>query len=359
MRMIGFSWRAITGLAPMLPGPPATDFICYHRVMMPSSSACSDLASEGEAMSAVVHHQAEAPLILAIDAGTSSVRALLFDRQGRSIEGLVAQEQYSVQTGADGTVQSDPAAMLDRVGRCIDQVLQQAGDLAGQIAGVAVDTLATTMMALDGDGHPLTPLITYADTRNEPDSLTLRRRLDESAVHQRTGCLLRTSYWPARLAWLRRTQPQVWQSAARFVTLGEYLEQQLFGQCRVSFSIASWSGLLDRRTLGWDQPLLDELGLGSDRLSALIDVDAPLHGLSGAFAARWPVLRTVPWFPAVGDGAVANIGSGCTSHERMALTIGTSGAVRMVAGQIDQIARGLWCYRVDRQHALLGGATSE
>ena len=63
--------------------------------------------------------------------------------------------------------------------------------------------------------------------------------------------------------------------------------------------------------------------------------------------------------PAIGDGAAANVGSGAVGHDRMALTIGTTGAVRVVQEQVAQVPEGLWCYRVDRDHALLGGATSE
>jgi gluconokinase len=91
----------------------------------------------------------------------------------------------------------------------------------------------------------------------------------------------------------------------------------------------------------------------------LVDVDAPLHGLAPDFAARWPALRDMPWFPAIGDGAAANVGSGCIGHERMALTIGTSGAVRVIQDDVPHVPDGLWCYRVDRRRALLGGATSE
>ena len=257
-------------------------------------------------------------------------------------------------TRVDGAAEDEPDTAIARVARCVDAVLRLAGPLATQIGAVAVDTLVTTTLAIDAAGRPLTPLITYADTRNAADADDLRHTLDERAVHDRTGCLLRTSYWPARLAWFRRTQPQIWRAATRWITLGEYLELRLFGRCRVSYSVASWSGLLDRRRLDWDAPLLDLLGITPDHLSPLVDVGEPLSGLTGAYADRWPTLRDCPWFPAVGDGAAANVGSGCTNHDRIALTIGTTGAIRVVQADVPEVPPGLWCYRVDRQHALLG-----
>jgi gluconokinase len=310
-------------------------------------------------MTTVPPREAESPLILTIDAGSSSARALLFDARGRAVDGVAAQEHYSVHTTDAGASEDDPDTALERIARCVDAALAQAGPLASKIRGVALDTLVTNMLAIDAAGRPLTPLITYADTRAADDAEDLRRRMDEHVVHERTGCMLRVSYWPARLAWFRRTQPEVWRAASRWITLGEYLELRLFGRGRVSYSVASWSGLLDQRRLEWDAPLLEAVGLASEQLGPLVDLDEPLHSLAAAYAARWPVLRDVPWFPAIGDGAAANVGSGCTGHDRMAVTIGTTGAVRVVQDDVPQVPEGLWCYRVDRRWALLGGATSE
>jgi gluconokinase len=201
--------------------------------------------------------------------------------------------------------------------------------------------------------------MTYADTRNAADAQALRERLNEYDIHERTGCLLRTSYWPARLAWLRRVAPDIRCRAARFITLGEYLELHLFGEQRVSLSVASWSGLLNRTTLNWDAELLSVLELEPAQLAPLTDLDVPLRGLRPTYAARWPQLARVPWFPAIGDGAAANVGSGCVTPGRVALTIGSTGAIRVALPQVPEVPTGLWCYRIDRRLALLGGATSE
>ncbi len=307
----------------------------------------------------VTRDEAEAPLILTLDLGSSSTRVILYDRHARVVAGATAHEPYEVRATVDGAAEDDPDTAIERTARCIDGALARAGVAAERIGGVAVDTLVSNILAVDAQGQPLTPVITYADTRNAPDADALRADLDEAVVHERTGCLLRTSYWPARLAWFRRTRPAVWRDAARFITLGEYLEWRLFGRSRVSYSVASWSGLLDRHRLAWDGPLLDHVGLTLDRLSPLVDVDEPLRGLSDAYARRWPALREAPWFPALGDGAAANVGSGCTGPGRVALTMGTTGAMRIVRTAVAAVPPGLWCYRVDREHSLVGGATSE
>ena len=301
----------------------------------------------------------EPPYILTLDIGTSSTRVMLFDRNGRAVDGVSAHEPAKHHVSADGAAEQDPTEAVERVARCIDSALAQAGSRTGAIAAVAVDTYVSNLIALDEKGQALTPIVLYADTRNAADAEQLRSQLNEQTVHDRTGCLLRTAYWPARLAWLRRTQPELWQRVARFGTLGEYLEAQLFGSSRVSSSVASWSGLLDRRTLQWDAPLLDALGVHSEQLGELVDACVPLRGLRAPFRSRWPALADVPWFPAIGDGAAANLGSGCVDERTLALTIGTTGALRVVRTDTPEIPAGLWCYRIDARRALLGGATSE
>jgi gluconokinase len=305
-------------------------------------------------------NQPEPPLILTIDIGTSSTRALVYDRLGRRVEGVLAQIPHHLHTTADGGAELDPSELLESVIQAIDQALQQTGALAEKIGGVAMDTLVTNIIGLDRNGTPVTPIFTYADTRSTPDANTLRQAFDLAAVHDRTGCRLHSSYLPARFEWLARTRPDRLKAAAYWLSLGEYLFETFFGQRVVSYSVASWTGLLNRHELEWDQTWLSYLPIDAVQLSSLVDVDQPLTGLQAEWAERWPVLKAIPWFPAIGDGAAANIGSGCDNPHKVALTIGSTGAMRVVLEQsIDPIPEGLWVYRVDHQHALLGGATTE
>jgi gluconokinase len=179
-------------------------------------------------------------------------------------------------------------------------------------------------------------------------------------VHDRTGCRFHPSYLPARLLWFSRSNPKLFGKVARWISIGEYMEQKLFGGTEATYSVASWTGLLDRFKLVWDRELLERLGLTIESLSPLTDVDRPRRGLRSAFARRWPTLAEIPWFPAVGDGVAANIGSGCVSSRQLALTVGTTSALRVVLHDPPlRLPPGLWCYRVDRRRSLLGGALSE
>ncbi len=304
--------------------------------------------------------QNKTPLILTLDIGTSSTRAMLFNHQARPVPGMLAQIANQLRTTTDGGAEFDPQKLLGNIVNLIDTIIQQAGPLAHQIQGVATDTFVTNIMGLHKSGQPLTPIFTYTDTRNAADAEALRQEFNLSAVHNRTGCRIHSAYLPAHFRWLSRTQPNLWRQVNHWLSIGEYILWEFFGERRVSYSVASWSGLLNRQTLSWDQTWLDYLSLPENSLSPLADVDQPLQGLQEPWATRWPMLKNVPWFPAIGDGAAANLGSGCTGPDRLALTIGTTGAMRVALKRPpDTIPAGLWLYRINQTYALLGGATSE
>jgi len=297
------------------------------------------------------------PLVLALDVGTSSVRAYLYDRMGRRRCG--AQAHYAWTTTPDGGAEIDPDEIVRHVVAVVDAALRDAGTLAGAIAAVGVAALWHSVVGVDADGKPVTPAYSWSDSRPAAAAAALRRRLDEPAVHARTGAVLHASYLPAKLLWLSQARPHDFVRARYWMSIGEYLALRLFGERRVSLSMASGTGLLDQHALAWDAGVLAALPIAPEQLSPLVDVDAPLAGLRPEFAGRWPTLRAVPWLPALGDGACANVGTGCTTAERVALSLGTSGALRVLfpAEQV-RIPPGLWCYRLDRRRAVMGGAVS-
>ena len=301
------------------------------------------------------------PLVLALDVGTSSVRGALYDARARRREDSAAHEAHPLVAGPDGAVEAPADELAACVERVLDGVLAAAGS-AGTIAAVGLDTLASTLVGADAAGRAVTPVYTYADSRPAEDVEAMRRELDGAEVLQRTGCPLHAAYWPARLRWLKRVRPAEAARVASWMDLGTFLHRRWLGRADVpvSYSIASWTGLLDRRALRWDAPLLERAGVAAAQLPPLADYTTGRRGLAPAFRRRWPALAEATFFPAVGDGAAANVGSGCVSPARIALTVGTTGALRVVLpGATPEVPDGLWAYKVGGAETLLGGSLSE
>jgi gluconokinase len=300
------------------------------------------------------------PYILALDVGTSSTRTLLFDALGDTIPQVLAQRPYQLTTSNAGEVSVDPDALVVVVAQTIDEALNLAGPLVPYIGAVALDTFWQSLMGVDANNHPLTPLILWEDTRSQEAAAALRKQLDEAAIHARTGARLHSSYWPAKLRWLAIEEPETVARVAQWLSFGEYLHRCFLGRSVCSLSIASGTGLLQTRARTWDDELMDVLHVRPAQLPPLGDLRERVQGLTPTYAARWPALSDVPWFPAMGDGAAACVGSGCASSENWSVTIGTSSAMRVVV-PLEQATPpiGLWLYLLDAKRAVLGGALSE
>lgn len=307
--------------------------------------------------------EAQAPFVLAIDAGTSSVRALVFDRLGNPIEGAEAQLPYLIETTPDGGATFDADDLLELSLATIDLLVRSAEEVMSHVTAVGTTSFWHSLLGLGRDGEPCTPVYYWADTRSAPDALELRSALDARSIWQRTGCRLHPSYWPAKLRWLQRTEPITVAQVARWVSFPEYALGRLCeeGAAAVTLCMASGTGMLDVHRLEWDRELLTLLNLEPENLSHLVDLGPPA-ALRPAYAERWPPLRGAAWFPALGDGACANVGCNAIGPGRMALTVGTSAAMRMILPRSRETAwdvpHGLWAYRLDAEHAVLGGALS-
>jgi gluconokinase len=264
--------------------------------------------------------------VLALDVGSSSVRAQRFDDRAEPVDELCKEEYEG----------GDPDEIVRLVRKAI-------GGRDKDAAVIGSSCFGHSLIALGADGKPLTPVLGWRDTRSADAAEWLRGRVDPVAVQARTGAHMHPSFWPAKLVWLAETDPDVFRGAARFVSFCDYLYEQLVGVApSCSLSIASGTGLLDLNEQRWDAELLE-----------LVKVDE----------SRLPRISGEPqdnWYPAVFDGACSNLGAGCTGSSRAALMIGTSGALRILyETERAQPQPGLFLYRLDERRVLEGGALSD
>jgi gluconokinase len=246
--------------------------------------------------------------------GSSSVRAVAYDERG------------DAEPGDAHLAYADDDA--DRLVEACLAVLAQVGD--GD--AIAISCFWHSLVALDARDRPLGSLLTWRDTAGDLPAL------DPDAYHRRTGCFLHPSYWPAKL--MRLDEEGI--RPARFVSFADYLLLRLAGEVRTSVSMASGTGLYDPNRLTWDGETLAMLGLAPEQLPRVSD--EPVAGV----------------YPALGDGACSNVGVGCVERGRVALTVGTTGAARVVYRADAADPRpGLFLYRLDERRFCEGGALSD
>ncbi|HEU5362901.1 MAG TPA: FGGY-family carbohydrate kinase [Gaiellaceae bacterium] len=247
--------------------------------------------------------------IVALDVGSSSVRALAYGEDG-------VAEPGDAHVGY-GSYDAD--LLVD----ACKAVLAQVGD--GD--ALAISCFWHSLLPLDEHDRPLGPVLTWRHTTGEPPPL------DPVGYHARTGCFLHPAYWPAKLRDLE---------AARYVSFGDYLLLKLAGELRMSVSTATGTGVYDPNRLAWDEETLAAVAVDPARLPPVSD--EPVAGV----------------WPALGDGACSNVGAGCTRRGRAAVMVGTSAAARVVYEAASAEARpGLFLYRLDGRRFCEGGALSD
>jgi gluconokinase len=295
-------------------------------------------------------------LLLSIDVGTSGVRAALFDERGDEVKGAQARSRRAVATVSD-FAELDADLIVDEVVKAVDELLAQHS--AAQIEFIAISAFWHSLMGVDDAGKPTTSLLTWADTRAAEYAVDLRSRFNEREIHARTGCRFHASYWPAKLLWLEREHQDKFRRTRCWIGFAEYLCLRLFGETATSVSMASATGLFNQRECNWDSDLVRRLGISADVLPEIKTETAAR--LAESFAARWPALAEARLVTIVGDGAANNIGAGCSTKDRIALMVGTSGAMRVVfrGGPPAELSPALWSYRVNQDCVVVGGALSD
>jgi gluconokinase len=296
------------------------------------------------------------PHVLAIDLGTSSIRATVYDSHPRPVK-AATHVRYAWRVGADGSIDA-PAATVERaVAQAIDGALKSVRQ---PIAAVSTAAFWHSLIGVDASGRAITPVLPWSDTRSVAQAVALRDQLDEAAVHQRTGCRLHASYWPARLRWFAAQDARTFRRVRRWLTFPAYLNARWLGRAIESRSQASGTGMFVHRTSQWDPELVAACHVTPDHFAPIVDLDHDYDVLPAATARRWPALREARWIPPIGDGASNNIGADCTDVGHAALMIGTSGALRSIwnTAQAPDVPLGLWRYWLDRQRVVVGGALS-
>jgi gluconokinase len=298
--------------------------------------------------------------ILGIDIGTSSIRAALFDDRARSAADSFVKREYPIETTPDGVSEIDAEKLF---GILVDVINEVHSSLDARVKYIASCAFWHSLMGIDHRGKPTTKLFTWADTRSRECTAKLREKLNENEAHNRTGARFHSSFWPAKLLWLkgRNTTGRecaLYEQTAKWLSVSDYFQLRLCGDDSTSISMASATGIFDQHKHDWDNELVRYLKIKRSQLPTITNTS---FELISKFKKRWPHLKDARWLPSLGDGAANNIGSNCATKNRATLMVGTSGAMRVAyKGEgPKELPSGLWCYRVDERRVIVGGALSD
>ncbi|MFG6502684.1 gluconokinase [Microbacterium sp. P05] len=294
-----------------------------------------------------------ASLVIGLDLGTTSTKAVAFAVDGTQV--ATASHGYSLDTPHPGYAVQDPEAILAAALAATADVVAAVG--AERIAGISFSSAMHSLLALDALYRPLTPVVTWGDTRADVQAERLRARVGGLELHRRTGTPLHPMSPLPKLLWYREVEPKLHESAAFWAGIKDWVLVRMCGALVIDHSLASATGLMNIHTLDWDDEALSIAGVSPEQLPELVRTRHILPNLTeeAALATGLPVDTRV--VVGAGDGPLANLGIGAVRPGVAACSIGTSAALRVAVDKpaVDPQG-GVFCYALTEDRWVIGGA---
>ncbi len=309
------------------------------------------------------------PVVVALDLGTSSCKAVVTDASGR-VRGA-ARQGVDLLVGEPGRAELDPQQVWQAATQVLCQVMSMAG--VGATRGerecgaptascqpwvpltLVLSGAMHTFLFCEADGSPRSAAVTWADSRAQATLADLRAVMNPDTTYQTTGCPVQATYHPARL-WREHRAGRL-QAVPRVVSIKEWIAYRLTGAWACDEQLASTTGLLGLREGTWCPAVLEAVGLRESQLSPVVPVDHVVGRVTSQTAGVTGLPAGLRVIVGGSDGGLANLGAGVEASGQRVITVGTSGAIRRISQVpvLDPQAR-TWCYRLDGHRFFAGGA---
>jgi gluconokinase len=209
---------------------------------------------------------------------------------------------------------------------------------------------------MDKEGKPLTECITWADNRSSDWANKIKNEMDGHEIYRQTGTPIHPMSPLSKLVWLKNEYPEVFTKSDKFISIKEYVFYRLFGEYIIDYSIASATGLFNIYKLKWDEKALKVAGVTERDLSKPVSTTYKIKGMDKEFAKKMHLLSDTPFVIGAGDGVLSNLGVNAIEPGVVAITIGTSGAIRAVTDKPITDPKGrIFCYALTEKHWVVGG----
>ncbi len=292
--------------------------------------------------------------VIGVDIGTTSTKSVLFNTKGVLITSHTIE--YPLYSPKPDIAEQDPEEIFRAVIGTIQHVVQVSGVSSSSVICVSFSSAMHSVIAVDVDGRPLSRCITWADNRSAFWTEQIKNEMNGHQIYLRTGTPLHPMAPLSKLTWLRHAEPDMFTRTHKFISIKEYVFYKLFKQFVVDYSIASATGMFNLTKLAWDDEALQVAGVSAERLSEPVPTTFRLTGIDAHWAAEMNLPATTPFVVGASDGVLSNLGVNAIDPGTVAVTIGTSGAIRTVTDRPVTDPKGrIFCYALTEDLWVIGG----
>jgi gluconokinase len=295
--------------------------------------------------------------ILGVDIGTTSTKAVLFTTNGDTVCRYAVG--YPLSSPTMGAAEQDPEEIFTAVIATVKKVMAASQIEPTQLICLSFSAAMHSLIAVDAQGKLLSKSITWADNRSAKWAQKIKQKQYGHEIYLRTGTPIHPMSPFVKLIWLRKEHPELFEQVAKFISIKEYVFFRFFHQYVIDYSIASATGLLNLNTLTWDKEALEIAGISESQLSQLVPTTHILKPIQAELARAMGIPRDTPTVIGANDGVLSNLGVGAITPGIIAVTVGTSGAVRaLVDHPVSDPQERLFCYVLTEKQWLVGGAVN-
>lgn len=292
--------------------------------------------------------------MIGVDIGTTSTKSVLYDENGQFI--MKHNIGYPLHTPNVDVSEENPDELFDAVLMTVKYVVREANIKKEDIKLISFSAQMHSLIALDAEHHRLTESITWADNRASKYAELINKEHQGSDIYQRTGTPIHPMSPLSKIFWMKHEQSDIYKQTAMFADIKTYIFYQLFEKYVIDYSMASATGMFNLEKLDWDKEALELLGITEAQLPQLVPTTHILKGMKKRYATLMGIDENTPIIVGASDGVLSNLGVNSYKKGEVAVTIGTSGAIRTVINKPRTDYKGrIFCYVLDEDHYVIGG----
>lgn len=262
--------------------------------------------------------------LIGIDIGTGSTKAVAVKISGEVLHST--QVSYPIYSPELTYSEQAPELIWQAFVKC---VLRLIDHLKENPVGIVLSSAMHSVIPVDEQGNPLMNMITWADNRSSSIAKKLRSSPLGERIYIQNGTPIHAMTPVCKIKWLQENKPELFEKTFKFISIKEFIWFNLFGVYEADYSIASATGLFDIEKLEWSKDALNFCGITSKHLSQPVEINHSRKELRSETASILKIVNKTPFFIGASDGCMANLGSFAVTPGIAALTIGTSGAIRV------------------------------
>jgi D-xylulose kinase len=260
-------------------------------------------------------------LVLAIDAGTTGVRSMFFDKSGNVI--AKAYSEYESIFPHPSWVEQRSEDWWKKSCETIQQCVRQGNISTEHVVGISVTNQRETVVPIDRDGKPLRNAIVWQDRRTVRQCDWIRKQVSPAEVYSITGLTIDPYFTAPKILWIRENEKGIFNATDKFLLVHDYLISRLSKELVTDYSNASRTLLLDVRSGKWSEKLLTALGIPLEKLPKAAEPGSYVGELTDAAAKETGLKTGTPIIAGGGDQQCAALGVGVVREGMMKSTTGT------------------------------------